>query len=137
MRSVVAARALDVRRASPPPFRRAAWAALAAAALLAIGLALLELAGARDCTVVLSGGAPPGRSMELAALLGGLYTVAWLATVTLAPPLGFTAATLWALGHVSRRLERTERRGRARETMQPEARETMQPEAGSVRDRSG
>lgn len=88
------------------PFRRAAWAFLAIALVCLVGLGMLELLGARECTVVLSGGTPDGRPFEIAALLGGSYTVAWLAAVALAPPLAMAGLVLLALG--SRRRGATE-----------------------------
>ncbi|MCC7535748.1 MAG: hypothetical protein IT379_06025 [Deltaproteobacteria bacterium] len=88
-----------------PPFRRIAWSFLALAVLVGLALLVLELAGARECTVVLSGGAPPvdRHGFESAVALGGLYTVVWLAAVALAPPLAMAALVLLVVGLVARR----------------------------------
>ena len=88
------------------PFRRSAWAFLALALVCLVVLGTLELLGARECTVVLSGGTPDGRPFEIAALMGGFYTVAWLAAVALAPPFAMAGLVLVALGLGRRRAAR-------------------------------
>jgi hypothetical protein len=70
-------------RATPPSL----WFAI----LIAIGFGVLHLSGARDLVSVVSGTPAADVPFAIAAPIGLLYVMSWLALVVLAPILGLVA----------------------------------------------